>query len=300
MKPAPFAWHPAGSVEEAVSVLSADEDAKLLAGGQSLLPLLSLRLARPTTLVDLEDAGLGVLEIADGDRAQPAASGDSRVLVAGAMVRQRRLELDPLVAATVPLLADAARHVGFPATRNRGTLGGSLAHADPVAELPAVAVALDATVVATGPRGERRLAASALADGFFATTLEPAEVLTAVRFPAAGPGHGAAWCEWSPRLHDFPDAGVGVAVELDGTGALRWVGAAACGIGGGPLPLGDELAATAAGATEATPGLLRAAAGAVTAAARGAGDGRDELCGLLAARALAQAFRRAQDRQVAS
>lgn len=286
MKPAPFDWCPVTSLEEAVAALAADDDAKIIAGGQSLMPLLSLRLARPSTLVDLAGVDLGAVTTEEG----PAGP----VMVIGAMVRQRRLELEPSIRRAIPLLAEAASHVGYVATRNRGTLGGSLAHADPVAELPAVAVALGATVIARGPGGERRLRADELADGFFTTTLASAEVLVAVRFPVAGPRHGAAWCEWSARQHDFPDAGAGVAVELAAGGEVQAVMAAACGIGGGPLPLGEVLAgAGVTGAVAPTATLLRAVAAAVQAAAGSAPDGRDELCGLLAARALDTAMRRA-------
>ena len=291
MKPAPFEWHPAATVEEAVEILAADDDAKVLAGGQSLVPLLSLRLARPSTLVDLGRVGLCEVETAAG----PDGTAE---LVIGAMVRQRRLESDPVVAGAVPLLAEAAAQVGFASTRTRGTLGGSLAHADPVAELPAVAVALGATLVAVGPNGTRTLPATELADGYFTTTLDPAEILVSVRFAVAGDRHGAAWREWSPRRHDFPEAGVGVAVELDTSGKVDRVAAAACGIGGRPLDLGAVLAdAGLAGASSATPALLHAISAAVKAAAAGGDRGRDELCGLLAADAAASALARAAARR---
>nr|MDQ2728487.1 FAD binding domain-containing protein [Actinomycetota bacterium] len=159
MKPPPFDYVCATSLEEAVSALAGDEDAKVLGGGQSLVPLLNLRLARPTVLVDIARLGLDEVTV------------DGGMLRVGAMARQRRLEVDPLVAAAVPLLSDAVAQVGYPATRNWGTIGGSLAHADPAAELPAVAVALGASLLATGPTGSRRLDCANLADGFFTTTL---------------------------------------------------------------------------------------------------------------------------------
>jgi carbon-monoxide dehydrogenase medium subunit len=277
----------ATSLEEAVAALAGDEDAKVLAGGQSLVPLLNLRLARPTVLVDIDRLGLDQLTVEEG------------MLRAGAMVRQRRLELDPIVAAAVPLLSDAVAQVGYPATRNRGTFGGSLAHADPVAELPAVAVALGGSVVVTGPSGSRRVACADLADGYFTTTLAPDEIITEVQLPvAAGPAHGAAWCEWAPRAHDFAEAGVGVAVDVDDTGTCTAVWAAACGIGGGPLALGDAVgAAGVLGCSGAGAPLLRGVAAAVEEACGAAGaGGRGELAGLLAARAVRRALERAGHR----
>ncbi len=294
MKPPPFDYVRAASLAEAVAVLAADEDAKVLAGGQSLLPLLALRLARPTVLVDIADLGLDTIAVDAEDGGSAGGAGGAGVVRIGATVRQRRLELDDLIGSTVPLLAEAAAQVGYPATRNRGTIGGSLAHADPVAEIPAVAVALGGSIVAFGPRGERTVLAADLADGFFTTTLAPDEILTEVRLPIAGGRQGAAWCEWSPRAHDFAHAGVGVVVELDAGGSCRAVGAAACGIGATPLALAEPLAAAGVvGAPLPGPALLAAVATAVEAACAGTADDRDELTGLLAARALASAWSRA-------
>jgi carbon-monoxide dehydrogenase medium subunit len=279
----------ATSLAEAIEVLADDADAKVIAGGQSLMPLLALRLARPSVLVDITRLTF------DHVTYQPltAPSGDGPLEI-GALVRHRRVEHDPLVRRLAPLLADAARHVGYPAIRNRGTLGGSLAHADPVAELPVAVVALEGSVLAEGPDGARDIPAVQLADGFLSTTLDPAEVLTAVRVRPAGPNHGAAFCEWAPRQHDFADAGVGVALELDGDGRVAWLGAAGFGLDSFPVPLADVLAA--AGVRDADePGdlLLRAVAAGVTAAGRGFDDDRRELAGLLAARALRMAWERA-------
>jgi carbon-monoxide dehydrogenase medium subunit len=289
MKPPPFEYLKASSLEEALAALAADEDAHVLAGGQSLLPLLALRLARPSVLVDITGLGLDAVSV------EPAAGpGSPGLLRLGALVRQRRLELDPVVRAACPLLADAARQVGYPATRNLGTIGGSLAHADPTAELPAVALALGGQVVASGPEGARRLACAELADGYFTTTLRQGEIITEVLVHVAPARNGAAWCEWSPRAHDFAEAGVGVALELDGAGTCVRVGAAACAVGGGPLDLGEVAAAAGLlGATSAAPALLRAVAAAVEAAAGAAGEERARLTGLLAAKAALLAFERA-------
>jgi carbon-monoxide dehydrogenase medium subunit len=306
----PFEYLAAASLTEAVDALAADDDAKVIAGGQSLMPLLALRLARPSLLVDITRLGLDDVAVEPPAPGSPWSGGYLRL---GGTVRQRRLEVDSVVAAAVPLLADAVGHVGYVATRNRGTLGGSLAHSDPVAELPAVAVALGGTVVATGPGGWREIACRDLSDGFFTTTLAPDEILTEIRLPRASARHGAAWCEWAPRAHDFADAGVGVALDLDQSGTVIAVHAAACGIGGRPLLLADVIGAAGVlgSAAEKTRGdcgspadanhpefvravLLRAVAAAVEAACGSAGDDdKGELAGLLAARAVRLALGRA-------
>ena len=288
MKPPPLEYLRAASLQEAIEAL-ADEDAKVIAGGQSLVPLLALRLARPTVLVDIADIGCDEVSVRP---AAPPSSGAQLHL--GAMVRQRRLELDPIVVAAAPLLADAAGQVGYAATRNRGTLGGSLAHADPVAELPAVAVALGGVLTAVGSSGSRELRCDELADGFFTTTLAADEIITEIRVPVASGRHGAAWTEWSPRAHDFAEAGVGVALDLDDGGTCIGVHAAACGFGGGPLALGAVLAATGLlGAAAAEAPLLRAVSAAVVAACGPGDEDRADLAGLLAARAVVMAWRRA-------
>jgi carbon-monoxide dehydrogenase medium subunit len=290
MKPAPFEYVAVSSLVEGVRALSTDEGAKVIAGGQSLMPLLSLRLARPTLLVDINRLGLDTLTV---------DPGDSTIRV-GALVRHRRLELEPLVSRSAPLLAAAAPLIGYPAIRNRGTIGGSLAHADPVAELPAVLVALDGSVVVTGSSGDRSISALELFDGFLTTSLAPDEIIVEVRLPPfASPGQreGAAFCEWAPRTGDFAVAGVGVAVAVDGSGMCIAVGAAACGIGSTPLLLSDAIGrAGVVGATaekSVSDGLLRAVAAGVTRACAGSDGDRAELAGLLAARAVSRAFRNA-------
>ncbi len=256
----------------------------MLAGGQSLIPLLNLRLARPSVLVDIDRLGLDEVTVVDG------------MLRIGAMVRQRRLELDPTIASAAPLLADAVAQVGYPATRNRGTIGGSLAHADPAAELPAVAVALGGSVVASGPGGSRLVSCGDLCDGFFTTTLAPDEIITEVLLPVGRAArHGAAWSEWSPRPHDFATAGIGVDLGFDAAGTCVAVRAAACGIGGGPVPLGDVIGVAGvlgwSGARYSSLGVQVASA--VRAACERPDDGeRGELTGLLAASAVRQATAR--------
>jgi aerobic carbon-monoxide dehydrogenase medium subunit len=201
MKPPDFEYARPASVAEAVAQLAAaNGDGKVLAGGQSLVPLLNFRLAAPTVLVDLNGIPeLAFLETADG------------VLRIGAMTRMRTLELDPLVRHANPLLAAAARWVGHVQIRNRGTVGGSIAHADPAAEVPAICVLLDAELVVSGPRGERRIPAGDFFAGFLTTALDDDEVLTEVRIPVAG-SNGERWGfrEFAHRRGDFALAGAAV------------------------------------------------------------------------------------------
>ena len=211
MKPPPFEYHAPSSLDEALSLLAEHGDeAKVLAGGQSLIPLMSLRLAHPAVIVDLNRvSNLSTIERRDG------------TIGLGAIVRERTAERSEDVQTAVPLLAAALPLVGHPAIRSRGTVGGSMAHADPAAELPAVAVALDAEMVATSKaRGQRTFAAADFFLGFFTTALEPDEILTEVRFPVAGPGTGAAFEEACRRHGDFAMVGACAQVQLDG-GALK-------------------------------------------------------------------------------
>jgi carbon-monoxide dehydrogenase medium subunit len=278
----PFEYIRASSVAEAVDRLAADEDAKVLAGGQSLLPLMALRLARPTVLVDIGALDLAGVEL-DGD-----------VVRLGGLVRHSTLLTDPVVLAHAPLLAAAAAHVGHPAIRNRGTLAGSLAHADPAAELPAATVALGATVTVQGPGGIRSLAAADLIDGYFNNNLEPGELITAIQVAAAGSGQGAAFCEWAARAGDFAEVGVAVAVDTGADRACTAVRAATCGLSGAPLLLGPRLEELLGGASEASAAELVEAARVATGAAEEAGADEDkaELTGLLTARAVKRAFDR--------
>jgi carbon-monoxide dehydrogenase medium subunit len=207
LKPPPFLWFAPTSIDEAVTLLAEHgDDAKVLAGGQSLIPLLSLRLARPTALIDLN----GVAELSS-----ITVNGSTTI---GAMTRHRMLERSADIARNVPLLAAAVPYIGHTAIRTRGTIGGSVSHADPAAELPAVALALDATVDARSTRGERTIRAADLFDGYFATTLAPDEVLTAIHVPNAVPGTGVSVQEMARRHGDFAMVAVAASVTLDGDG----------------------------------------------------------------------------------
>ena len=192
------------TIAEAVDLLAEHEDeASVLAGGQSLIPLMALRLARPAVLIDIN--GLSELSL--------VAVTDGRVTI-GAMTREYVAEDSATVGDTVPLLAAALPLIGHEAIRSRGTIGGSLAHADPAAELPAVALALDAEFVVRGRAGERVVPAADWFEGYLATSRRPDELLTEVRFPAAGPGTGVAFLEVARRHGDFAIVGVAVSLTL--------------------------------------------------------------------------------------
>ena len=206
MKPPPFRYAAPTSVEEVLGLLAAnaDDDPRVLAGGQSLVPLMNFRLAQPGFLIDLRLVEALTTLRTDGD-----------VLVIGAMVRQSAAERSPEVALAAPLLAEALGYVAHPPIRNSGTVGGSLAHADPAAELPAVALALDAGLVAAGPGGTRTIPAAEFFHGSFTTALEPGEILTEVRVPRREGVGGHAFVEFARTHGNFALVGVAVVIELD-------------------------------------------------------------------------------------
>jgi aerobic carbon-monoxide dehydrogenase medium subunit len=224
MKPAPFDYVAPRSVDEAVDALAqGGPEAKALAGGQSLVPLLNFRLARPTLLVDLNTVPeLAYVERRDGGTA------------IGAMTRQIRVERSTELAIDQPLLAEAIRWVGHTAIRSRGTVGGSLAHADPAAELPAVAVCLDAQLSLVSPRGRRIIPAEDFFHGYLTTALEPDELLVEAWLPQRAPRSGQAWLEFARRHGDYALAGVAVSLAMSGdsVSAARIVLA---GVGGKPF-----------------------------------------------------------------
>jgi carbon-monoxide dehydrogenase medium subunit len=205
--PAAFDYQRAGSADEAIALLTEHGDeAKLLAGGHSLLPLMKLRLASPSVLIDV-----GRLD----DLRYVRDAGDHVAI--GALTRHRDLEVDQLLAAEVPLLAHAAGEVGDPQVRHRGTLGGSLAHADPASDLPAVLLALGGTMVAKGPNGERTIAAGDFFAGFLESALEPDELLTEIRVPKCGDA-GWSFQKFNRRAQDWAIVGVAAVVGDDVTG----------------------------------------------------------------------------------
>jgi carbon-monoxide dehydrogenase medium subunit len=224
MKPPRFDYHAAKSVEEAVGLLQRyGGDAKILAGGQSLMPLLNFRLTRPAALVDLNRIpDLAYIREEDGR------------LHFGAMTRQRAIEFSPVVARRLPLLQQATRLVGHLPIRTRGTIGGSIAHADPSAEYPAVLMALEGEVVARGPRGDRVVKAADFFRSYLTTALEPEEVVIEVRLPAMPAGAGFAFEEFARRHGDFAIVGIAAVVVRDGA---RCTAARLATAGAGPVPL---------------------------------------------------------------
>jgi aerobic carbon-monoxide dehydrogenase medium subunit len=192
------------TVAEAVELLAEHQgEASVLAGGQSLIPLMALRLARPAVLIDIN--GLGEMS--------GVSASDGQVSI-GAMTREYVAEESETVAGAVPLLAAALPLIGHEAIRSRGTIGGSLAHADPAAELPAVALALDAELVVRSRSGDRVVPAAQWFEGYLATSRRPDEILVEVRFPAAGPGTGAAFQEVARRHGDFAIVGLAASLTL--------------------------------------------------------------------------------------
>jgi CO/xanthine dehydrogenase FAD-binding subunit len=199
----PFDYVAAGSYDEAVRLLAArGEEAKILAGGQSLMPMLNLRLARPELLIDINLA----------DQRPPSRTGD--LLRLPALTRHRVLLEHDLVRQHCPLLAEAIRHVGNVRVRNRGTIGGSLAHADPTSEIGCCALATQAQVVARGPDGERTVPVSELFAGYWSTTLAESQIITDVLIPVARPRQGWSFLEMVRRTSDFAIVAVAAVVEL--------------------------------------------------------------------------------------
>jgi CO/xanthine dehydrogenase FAD-binding subunit len=206
MKLPPFAYEAPATVAEAVDLLAEHGDeASVLAGGQSLIPLLALRLARPAVLIDIN--GVGELS---------GVSPEDGQVTIGAGTREYVAEESGTIAEAVPLLAAALPLIGHEAIRSRGTIGGSLAHADPAAELPAVARALDAEFVVRGPSGERVIPSAEWFEGYLTTSRRPDELLVEIRFPAAKPGTGASFHEVARRHGDFAMVGLATSLVLSG------------------------------------------------------------------------------------
>jgi len=235
-------------VEGALALLAEHGyDAKLLAGGQSLVPAMNFRLAAPAVLIDLNRI--------PGLDAIGEAEGGVRI---GAMVRQRTAERSALLAERAPLIAETLPFVAHAQIRNRGTMGGSIAHADPAAELPAVMLAVGARLHLRGPGGLRTVAADDFFTGLFGTALEPEEMLVEIEIPTAAPGTGFAFDEISRRHGDFALAGVAASVQVDGEGRCTGARIALLSVGDGPV-----LAAQAAAALQGqvpTDDAIRAAA----------------------------------------
>src|SRR6266850_7308548 len=224
MKPPPFSYHDPRTIPDAVALLGRLENAKLLAGGQSLMPMLNMRFVLPDHVIDLNRVeGLSFIRERDG------------ALEIGAMTRQRDLEFSDLVSRRCPLMHDAIRLVGHRQTRNRGTLGGSLCHLDPSAELVAVAAALDATVTVSGPNGAREIAFGAFPVAFMTPAIEQNELVTAARFALWPPGHGHAFVEFVRRHGDFAIVSAAALVLENAVGEIARASVTIGGVGVAPI-----------------------------------------------------------------
>lgn len=226
VKPGPFTLHRPTSTAEAVDLLSTLDNARVLAGGQTLMPMLAMRYAFVDHLVDLN---------AIPDLAR--ISFDGECLIVGALVRQRELEISPLVASHAPIIAEALAQVGHIQTRHRGTFVGSVCNLDPASEQPALASLLDATIVAEGPEGRRTIPFQDFAIGFMSTSLRSDEIVTEIHLRTWKQGHGYAFEEFSRRRGDYAIVGGGVLVSTGSSQAIERISATLCGVGGIPARL---------------------------------------------------------------
>jgi CO/xanthine dehydrogenase FAD-binding subunit len=286
VKPAPFEYVAVSTAAEAATLLRQfGDDAKVLAGGQSLIPMLNFRLVQPKRLIDINP-------VAELDYIRAGESG----LAVGALTRTGTLERSVEALRLVPLVSEAVRLIGHPSIRHRGTVGGSLAHADPASELPTVALALDADLVVRNPDRERTIPAAEFFKGTFTTAREPDDLLTEVRFPVWPAHSGFAFLEFSRRNGDFAVAGVAVMLTVD-AGHVTRAAIALCGVASTPIraPQAEQVLLGAV----PTAGVARAAAEAASAGLHpssdisGTGAFRRQVARTYAERAIARAFERA-------
>ncbi len=293
MKPAPFDYYAPTTVEQALAHLAEHGDeAKVLAGGQSLVPMMNFRLVQPSVLVDLNS-------IPDLAFIQPDEDGGLRI---GALTRHYQVEVDPLVAARMPLLHEAVPKIGYPQIRRRGTLGGSLCHADPSAELVAVSVALNGRFRLRSPKGERWVPAQDFFIGLFTTVLQPDELLVEVALPPLPALTGGSFMEVARRRHDFALVGVAAVVTLDGKGVCQQVRMVF--LSAGDRPMEARRAAEVLTGQTPTPEAIRAAAEIAasddidpSSDIHATAEFRRHLAKVLARRALDQACRRAAEKE---
>jgi aerobic carbon-monoxide dehydrogenase medium subunit len=289
VKPAAFEYFRPHSLDEALDLLAVHGgDAKPLAGGQSLIPAMNFRLANPAVLVDLN--GISELSYIKDE------GGDVRI---GGMTRQRMVERSALVSGRVPLIAETMPHIAHPAIRNRGTIGGSLAHADPAAELPAVMLALNARLVVSNRSGAREVEAVEFFVGMFTTAVQPGELLTEVRIPPPPPRSGVAFLEVSRRHGDFALVGVAAIVRLDDNGNCADARIALLSVGDRPM-LAAHAANMLTGQRPSAESIAAAADAAATKDIDPSGDihasarYRRHLANVLTRRVLTRAFERAR------
>ena len=282
MKLPPFEYEAPTTIADAIDVLAEQlDEASVLAGGQSLIPLLALRLARPAVVIDIN--GL--------DELSGVSATDGGVAI-GAMTREYMAEESTLVADAVPLLAAALPFIGHEAIRSRGTIGGSLAHADPAAELPAVARALDAEFVVRGPAGERVIPAAQWFEGYLTTARRPDELLVEIRFPAARQGTGVSFTEVARRHGDFAIVGLAVSLVVSG-GVISEARLAFAGVSDVPLRAGaaEDLLTGERPSTELFDEAARRATGDIDPPAdlHGSSDYRKSVAAAIVRRGLATA-----------
>jgi aerobic carbon-monoxide dehydrogenase medium subunit len=224
MKPPPFSYHDPKTVEETVGLLDRLENAKLLAGGQSLMPMLNFRFVQPDHIIDINRVeGLSYIREANG------------ALEFGAMTRQREIEFSDLVRARLPIMHEALQQVGHRQTRNRGTIGGSLCHLDPAAELVSLATGYDATVTVAGPKGRREIPFAQFPVAYMTPAIEPNELVIGVRFEPWSPRHSCSFIEFSRRHGDFAITSAAALIEADAAGKLSRVSVTIGGMGTAPV-----------------------------------------------------------------
>jgi len=292
MKPAPFEYHVPDSLEQALDLMSQFVGAaKILAGGQSLVPAMNFRVAQPGVLIDLNRViELGFIQ------------EEEEMIRIGAMTRERHLEFDTAIAKRVPLLTEATPFIAHPQIRNRGTIGGSIVNADPAAELPVLMLALDARLKAKNTAGERWINAQEFFTGMFSTALEPDEILVEIELPFIPPQTGWSFMEVAPRAGDYAMMGVAALVTLDESGKCKRARLVYLNAGEGPVDAREaaqlletespsdqliESAAALASELEINPfGNMHASA-----------DFQRHLANVLTKKALKQAFQRAGELQ---
>jgi aerobic carbon-monoxide dehydrogenase medium subunit len=249
MIPAPFEYEVAGSVDEAIELLGRHgEDAKLLAGGHSLLPLMKLRLARPSALIDIGRIG---------DRSYVREDGDG--IAIGALTRHHDVHHSPVLGQHCPLVSHTAGLIGDPQVRHMGTIGGTVAHGDPASDMPAVLAALDADLVIQGPGGTRSVGAADFFRGVFETDLGPQDVLTELRVPKLAPGTGWSYQKFHRRAQDWAIVGVAAVVQRS-NGQIAGVRIGLTNMGGTPLRARAVEQALVGAGPDTVPGAAQEAA----------------------------------------
>jgi carbon-monoxide dehydrogenase medium subunit len=228
MKPPPFSYHDPSSIGEVITLLGSLENPKLLAGGQSLMPMLNMRYVMPDHVIDLNKVdGLSYIEESGG------------TISIGGMTRQRDLEYSDVIKAKCPLMHDALLQVGHRQTRNRGTIGGSLSHLDPAAELPSVCAAHDAIIVVQGPNGEREIPFSDFPVAYMTPAIEMDELLTGIKIPTWAEGHGYAFVEFARRHGDFAITSAAALLEVGGDGSITRASLTVGGVGATPVRMSE-------------------------------------------------------------